>query len=145
MKKSNEIFVWSMVLAGIGVIAIFLPKVLNTIKENSEDNDSDKPKNDSGDDTSEERPKNKTKEIIAGDTLIAINTANIRKTPEIDNSFPDNIIKENHTGVIGNVVDIKKGEQDGLKWYKCKLLQPIREYIVTYTEAWVREDVVKKI
>lgn len=88
--------------------------------------------------------------ISVGDNLYPSESSiNIRSEALVDNGLFDNLIKKNHTGIIGKMISSETGKEDGLTWYKVKLAQPIntRNSIgvpVVYTEGYVRSDVVKK-
>jgi len=88
--------------------------------------------------------------ISVGDNLYPSgNTVNIRDEARVDDFFPSTLIKKDHIGLIGSVLSEVKGVEDGLTWYKVKLAQPIQSFtsyglLKTYTEGYVRSDVVKK-
>ena len=90
-------------------------------------------------------------EIKVGDKLYPLSEpVNIRTEPKVDNGgmdFIDNLIYEKYDGLIGVVLGITKGEEDGLTWYKVRLAKPKKSLIPfksDYTEGYVRIDAVKK-
>ena len=62
----------------------------------------------------------------------------------ITNTNIDNIIVEKHSGLIGSVIEIVRGE-DGYTWYKVKLASAAIRWYGNATEGYVRRDVIKKI
>ena len=88
--------------------------------------------------------------IQVGDPIYpSSGSVNIRESAEVNNGTINNILKENHTGIIGTVLSSEIGKKDNLTWYKVKLATPIegyKKFVIpyTFTEGYVRSDVVKK-
>lgn len=90
------------------------------------------------------------KKISVGDNLYpSANSVNIRDEARVDDFYPSTLLKKDHKGLIGSMLSEVTGVEDGLTWYKVKLAQPIQSFTSyglpkTYTEGYVRSDVVKK-
>lgn len=94
--------------------------------------------------------------IRTGDVLYSRGslTINVRATPQVRNSTPDNKITE-IAGLIGTVHSSEVGN-DGLTWYKVKLATPLTNVWISetgsvigysfknYDYGYVRADVVQK-
>jgi len=149
----KQLFWAGGILLGVSLLAFVTPKIIKAIKGNR---NGDKPKDEpdsggSGNGGNSPKPEPiKDTKIKIGDSLYPIGqTTNIRTDPYINNAEDwydkiDNLIKKDATGFLGTVISSQKGKEDGLTWFKIKFPMPIHATIKTYSEGWVREDVVKK-
>lgn len=99
--------------------------------------------NDHGFDEFDKKPKPK-KPTIIGKTaypLMKNGYVNVRYDNYVDDGIFDNFMgKVSYPSSVGEVKEIKKGQEDDFFWYKVKLskmLDGVNEY------GWVREDVVE--
>lgn len=94
--------------------------------------------------------RNLSSKIQVGDQIYpSSGSVNIRDEARVDDVYPTTLIKKGHTGLIGTVLSSEIGKEDNLTWYKVKLATPIGGYTSygfpkTFTEGYVRSDVVKK-
>ena len=109
--------------------------------------------------TGENKQEDKSTGIKIGDTLVPKgNYVVIRTEPKVNDSsihnpsgkaswydVNDNIIDEHYTGTIGAVSGITTGTEDGLTWFKVKLIKPIKADLLTHEYGYVRGDVVKMV